>query len=264
MRKRGGARLGQHFLKNPVVARAVAHAAGVSDGDTVFEIGPGTGMLTRELLRLGTRVTAVEKDSLMVTALQQKFGAEIREEKLELQIGDVRDVAKKLPYGNFFATGQTYRVAANIPYYITGELLRMCLTAKNQPRSIAFLVQKEVAERIARSKKESILSLSVKAYGTPRYVRTVSRGNFAPAPNVDSAILSITDISRKNFEKVSEEKFFRVVKAGFAQKRKTLSGNLKRVFGERALGALAACGIPEKARAEDVTIEKWLRLASKL
>jgi 16S rRNA (adenine1518-N6/adenine1519-N6)-dimethyltransferase len=140
----------------------------------------------------------------------------------------------------------------------------MFLTAPHQPSALAFLVQKEVAERIARTKKESILSLSVKAYGMPKYVRTVTKGNFSPPPSVDSAILAITNISRKNFKNVSEEKFFSVVKAGFAQKRKTLAGNLKKIFGERSESALAACGIPEKARAEDVPLQKWLALTIRL
>jgi 16S rRNA (adenine1518-N6/adenine1519-N6)-dimethyltransferase len=259
--KKKGAHLGQHLLINPAVARAVAEAAGISDGDVVLEIGPGTGMLTRELLKLGARVIAVEKDPAMIAVLKESFAKEIAEGKMELREGDARTLTPDKIFPRPGRAGGIYKVAANIPYYITGELIRECLTAQNQPSTLAFLVQKEVAERIARSKKESILSLSVKAYGEPKYVRTVSKGNFNPMPNVDSAILVIRNISRKNFEHVSEEKFFRIVRAGFAQKRKTLGGNLKKVFGERALGALAACGIPEKIRAEDVPLEKWLRLA---
>jgi 16S rRNA (adenine1518-N6/adenine1519-N6)-dimethyltransferase len=132
----------------------------------------------------------------------------------------------------------------------------MFLTALYQPTAVALLVQKEVAERIARSKKESVLSLSVQAYGTPKYVDTVKRGNFNPPPKVDSAILAITDISRRNFERCTEDRFFEIVKAGFGQKRKTLAGNLKRVFGD-------SFGVPDKIRAEDVPLDKWLELASR-
>ena len=258
-KKRRGARLGQHLLTNPAIARAVAEAAGVTAGDMVLEIGPGTGMLTRELLKLGAYVVAIEKDSMMIEVLKRAFTKEIAEGSLELKEGD----ARQLTPDEVFPRGG-YKVAANIPYYITGELVRECLTAQNQPHALAFLVQKEVAERIARSKKESILSLSVKAYGEPKYVRTVSKGNFNPMPSVDSAILAIRNISRKNFEHVSEEAFFRVVKAGFAQKRKTLAGNLKRAFGESALQAIVDCGVPEKARAEDVPLEKWIEIAEKI
>lgn len=254
-----GARLGQHLLTNPHVAEAVADAAGVRPGENVLEIGPGKGMLTKALLQRDARVTAVEKDPAMVATLKEIFAEEIAQKRLTLIEGDARtETPEKL-----FPKGE-YKVAANIPYYITGELIRSCLTAKHQPEALAFLVQKEVAERIARSKKESILSLSVKVYGEPKYVRTVSKGNFAPAPSVDSAILSISDISRKKLKNVSESKFFEVVKAGFAQKRKTLAGNLKKKFGERALRALAESGIPEKTRAEDVPLQKWLALGAKL
>ncbi|MDE2079331.1 MAG: ribosomal RNA small subunit methyltransferase A [Patescibacteria group bacterium] len=255
--KRRGAKLGQHLLTNPAVARAVVEAAEVTAGDAVLEIGPGKGMLTRELLAAGARVTAIEKDPAMVTALKELFAKDIAEGRLKLIENDARAVTPD----TVFPKG-SYKIAANIPYYITGELIREALTAKNQPRALAFLVQKEVAERIARSKKESILSLSVKVYGTPRYVRTVSKGNFAPAPNVDSAILAVTHISRTNFKKVSEKDFFVVVKAGFAQKRKTLAGNLKKVFGEHALDMLTAGGIPEKTRAEDVPLKEWIAVCS--
>jgi 16S rRNA (adenine1518-N6/adenine1519-N6)-dimethyltransferase len=257
--KRRGAKLGQHLLTNQSVARAVGEAAGIVKGDTVLEIGPGKGMLTRELLALGARVIAIEKDPAMVEAMRDNFKAEIGSGALTLIEGDIRDVST-----DFLEKKRVYKVAANIPYYITGELIRMFLSAKHQPQSLAFLVQKEVAERVARAKKESILSLSVKAYGAPKYVRTVAKGNFNPPPSVDSAILAVRDISRKNFKAISEDMFFKTVKAGFAQKRKTLGGNLKKAFGERALDALTACSIGPNARAEDVSLEKWLTLSKAL
>lgn len=248
--------MGQHLLTNPAVAHALVAAIGIAAGAAVLEIGPGKGMLTRELLAAGAMVIAVEKDPLMVESLRETFQQEIKEGRLEIKEGDARELTPD----KLFPT-EEYKVAANIPYYITGELIRSCLTAKNKPSSLAFLVQKEVAERIARSKKESILSLSVKAYGVPKYIRTVSKGNFNPAPSIDSAILAITGISQKNFDDVPEEMFFTLIKAGFAGKRKMLSGNLKKAFGEHAALALAACGIPEKARAEDLPLEQWLALA---
>ncbi len=266
--KKRGARLGQHLLTNSGIAFAVAAAAGIRANDRVLEIGPGTGILTKEILSLGAKVTAVEKDPAMVAVLEERFVHEIKEKRLEIREGDARELTPD----NLFPKGE-YKVAANIPYYITGELIRECLTAKNQPVSVALLVQKEVAQRIVgdpersrgtRSKKESVLSLSVKVYGAPKYVKTVSKGSFNPAPSVDSAILAIEHISRKNFQHISEKRFFEIIKAGFAQKRKTLGGNLKKVFGERALSALAACGISEKIRAEDVPLPKWLALAKKI
>ena len=272
LKRKKGARLGQHLLTNSGIAFAVAQAAGIQHGDSVLEIGPGTGMLTQELLALGAHVVAVEKDPVMVAVLKETFAKEIQEKKLEIREGDARELTPDV----LFPKG-IYKVAANIPYYITGELVRQCLTAKNQPTSVALLVQKEVAQRIVgnpdagrsgprlkRRGKESILSLSVKAYGTPKYVKTVGKGSFNPPPAVDSAILAITHISREHFKTVSEEKFFEVVKAGFAQKRKTLGGNLKKVFGEKALSALSASNVSEKTRAEDVALADWLELAKNI
>lgn len=249
--KTTAAPLGQHLLTNPRVAEKVAEAAGAEKNVHVLEIGPGKGMLTRELLKRGAIVTAIEKDPNMVSVLHAEFEKEIKNKKLHLIFGDAREVTPDI----LFPKGK-YVVAANIPYYITGELIRQFLTAKNQPASLALLVQKEVAERITRSKKESILSLSVKVFGMPRYVDTVKRGNFNPPPKVDSAILAVHDISRRNLKGISEESFFEVVKAGFGQKRKTLAGNLKRALG-------STFGVGENVRAEDVPLSEWLTIAAR-
>lgn len=129
---------------------------------------------------------------------------------------------------------------------------------------MALLVQKEVARRIVDT-KESILSLSVKAYGKPKIIQTVSKKLFSPPPQVDSAILLIDGISKKFFDTVTEKQFFSVVRAGFASKRKFLANNLGAAFGkENALAALARNGVPDKARAEDVSVEKWKILAGEL
>lgn len=245
-------KLGQHLLNNPRVSEKVADAAGVKKGTLVLEVGPGKGALTEELLARGARVIAIEKDPAMVAVLREHFSNELRDKSLEIIEADARDFLQTM---NYELQTTPYVVAANIPYYITGELIRTFLTAPHQPTAIALLVQKEVAERIARSKKESILSLSVKVYGTPKYVDTVKRGNFTPPPNVDSAILAVTHISRDNFKTISEDQFFAVVKAGFAQKRKTLAGNLKRTFGHDF-------GVAKNIRAEDVPLSEWLRLAA--
>ena len=260
-RKTRGARLGQHFLTGQWAARALARAAEVRAGETILEIGPGKGALTKELLATGNKVVAVEKDEVLVGQLEDAFAHETTSGALTLVSQDIRnfDVASS----NLIAG--TYVVAANIPYYITGEIVRTFLTAKKQPRAMALLVQKEVAERIiARDGKESILSLSVKAYGAPKIVAKVSRGNFSPPPSVDSAILLIENISRTFFVDVDESVFFKIVRDGFASKRKFLVSNLC-VFGkENVSRAFAACGISEKARAEDVPLEKWKLLALKL
>lgn len=256
-RRARGARLGQHFLNSRSVAGRVAEAAGFIAGDTVLEIGPGKGALTRELLSRGARVIAIEKDEALAISLKDIFHKETESGQLCIVEGDIRNITPKQ------LDLSTYSLAANIPYYITGEIIRQFLTADVQPHSMSLLVQKEVAQRIARDTKESILSLSVKAYGTPRYMQTVKAGNFSPPPSVDSAILAITDISRKTFANadIREDGFFSVVRAGFSAKRKFLLGNLARVFGrERVEVVFLSCNIPHNARGEDVPLEKWVCL----
>lgn len=253
--------LGQHFLRGSWAARALVEAARISETDTAVEIGPGTGILTRELLAKGARVIAIEKDPPLVAELHKTFAAEIEQKKLELIPADIRDVSPE----KLGLQSGAYTLAANIPYYITGEIIRMFLTAEIYPRTIALLVQKEVAQRIV-SKKESILSLSVKAFGVPRVAAKVSRGNFSPPPSVDSAIIVIEHISKEFFDEIREEDFFKVVRMGFSSKRKLLAGNLSKEFGSKneILAVFTECGIEEKARAEDVPLPKWKLLVKAL
>lgn len=242
--------LGQHFLKNPYYLGLVADAAQIVQGETVVEIGPGEGTLTKVLLERGAHVTAIEKDSRLIPILKEKFVVDY----FDVVEADALafDISKALKEGD------EYKVVGNIPYYITGALFKKFLSGEKQPSTLVFLVQKEVAERIARDPKESILSLSVKAYGDVKYIKSVPRGAFNPSPNVDSAILAITNISRSNFKnKAHEEKFFEVVKKGFAQKRKFLSSNL----GLDYTSVLQKTGIDPKARAEDIPLEQWLEIS---
>ena len=244
--------LGQHFLKNPYYLRAVADAAHIQEGDVVLEIGPGEGTLTEVLLEHGAKVIAIEKDSRLIPLLREKF-KHFDMSKFQVVEGDALDfeISK---YRNI----DRFAVVGNIPYYITGALFKKFLTAPHQPSTLVFLIQKEVAERIARSKKESILSLSVKAYGVPKYIKTVLAGAFSPPPKVDSSILAVEDISRKNFENAAHEaKFFELVKKGFSQKRKLLKNNL----GPDYASVLQKTGIDSKARAEDVLLAQWLAVS---
>lgn len=259
---RRGARLGQHFLTGTWAAHSLANSVGIRPGERVVEIGPGKGALTRELLATGGRVLAIEKDEMLAQGLSEIFPAETASGALQVVTGDIRDFE---PLRFNLNLGE-YVVAANIPYYITGEIIRQFLEIETQPRAMALLIQKEVADRIiARNGKESILSLSVKAYGKPSIVAKVSRGNFSPPPRVDSAILLISDISKEFFGTLEERMFFKVVKAGFASKRKFLANNLGVVFGkDDVLHALEACGLTPKVRAEDIPLEEWKKLATEL
>ena len=242
-------KLGQHFLTGTWAAKKLVEAARISSEDTVLEIGPGKGALTKEIAATGAHIVAVEKDEMLVSQLRGMFPSG----QLTVIEGDIRDFDPS-------THGLTdYILAANIPYYITGEIIRTFLTASQQPMRMALLIQKEVADRIlARDKKESILSLSVKAYGIPSIAAKVSRGNFSPPPSVDSAILAIDEISKKFFDGVSEELFFKTVRAGFASKRKYLSSNLSVVFDrELVTNAFRELQLNEKIRAEDVTLAQW-------
>jgi 16S rRNA (adenine1518-N6/adenine1519-N6)-dimethyltransferase len=249
--------LGQHFLMHASTAERIASVAGIESTDTVLEIGPGTGLLTRALLARAGKVVAVETDTDLIPRLEEAFAAEIASGRLELVHEDIRSFdTAQLP--------ERYLLVANIPYYISGEILRKFLTDAHQPASMTLLVQKEVAARVARGAKESLLSLSVKAYGTPKYQFTVPAGAFIPAPAVDSAVLTISSINRDNFNNMAQEQaFFDILHAGFAHKRKLLIRNLEEFAApEEIKKGFDAADIDAKARAEDVSLSKWLLLTS--
>ena len=257
--------LGQNFLKSSIALKKIIEAGEISPEDIILEIGPGKGALTEKLLSAQSAshneadkektgcVIAVEKDQNLFVFLSEKFAKEIKNKKLTLKEDDILKVQA--------GPGQ-YKVVANIPYNITGAILKKFLTEKNQPSMMVLMVQNEVAKRICvqagpgRKRKESILSISVKAYGEPKIIMKVPTRYFSPAPKVDSAIISIKNISRKTFieNKINEKKFWEIVRAGFAHKRKKLSSNLKN------LQVQAGPGHGNK-RAEDLSLLDWINLA---
>lgn len=262
--------LGQNFLIQPNIVAKIIFEARLKKDETVLEVGPGRGALTRALLATGAHVIAVEKDDALFTELHETFAQEIKTEKLLLVRGDILE---KNPE-DLGLENQRFTVVANIPYYITGELLRRMLSGNIQPRQMTLMVQKEVATRIvAKDGHESLLSLSVKVYGTPRYLATVGKGNFYPVPKVDSAILNIEGISKEFFDKLtvgnlwkregtsSEQAFFSMLHAGFAHKRKYVMSNLSESAPKDDLIKLfQLCDINKKARAEELSLENWRRL----
>lgn len=251
--------LGQNFLMHRQTAERIVKAAELPEGALVLEVGPGTGMLTKELLALGYRVLAVEADFALIPELESTFAREISERRITVLASDIRSFDTE-------TIREPYHVVANIPYYITGEIIRQFLTAPNQPASMTLLVQKEVAERVARASKESLLSLSVKSYGTPKFCFVVPRGAFVPAPNVDSAVLRIADIDRGSFSDREEENaFFAMLHAGFAHKRKRLAKNLEEYAPKEVVAdAFAEIGLDQNARAEDLTLPTWLALLKRI
>ena len=244
--------LGQHFLTSPYVIREMVTS--VTPDDVVLEIGPGEGILTREILDTGCIIHAIEKDTDLIPILKEKFAHESETGKFILHHIDVLKFdTKRLPIG--------YKIIANIPYYITGAIMRYFLEdASNQPKHMTLLIQKEVADRImARDKKESLLSLSVRAYSTPKYIKTVSRGAFRPAPAVDSAIIALENISKNNFKNKAEEKaFFELIHLGFGHKRKTLWHNFAPLGETMRKNIFKVASLDPKIRAEDISLQIWL------
>ncbi|MEK7607473.1 MAG: 16S rRNA (adenine(1518)-N(6)/adenine(1519)-N(6))-dimethyltransferase RsmA [Patescibacteria group bacterium] len=274
--------LGQNFLISPRVVGAIVAAGNLKEREIVLEIGPGKGTLTRALLEAGAHVRAIEKDDRLIPILAKVFEKEIANGKLELIHGDVMALGDGI-FSREWGGSDSYKVIANIPYYITGALIRNFLSAKIKPSLMVLMVQKEVAERIiARDGKESILSLSVKVYATPELVMNVSRGNFFPIPNVDSAVIKLSNIrnpfsdengapdENHKIGKIAEQRFFEIIKAGFAQKRKKLISNLEKVMpamsGEMPKEKLKILfeklGLDENIRAEDIPLKMWLKLSS--
>jgi 16S rRNA (adenine1518-N6/adenine1519-N6)-dimethyltransferase len=220
--------------------------------------------LTRALLGAGARVRAVEKDDRLIPVLAQEFKKEISSGALEIVHGDVMEMPMgEILKGAAEKPSNGYKVIANIPYYITGALIRSFLSASAKPSLMVLMVQKEVAQRIvARDGKESVLSISVKAYAKPELVMNVARGNFFPAPNVDSAVIRLSNIQDPFGSAATESRFFEIVKAGFAQKRKKLISNLESVMPRAELEKrFAELGIDGNARAEDMTTKFWMSLA---
>lgn len=253
--------LGQNFLTSPVVPGWMCDAAHIITGETIFEIGPGTGALTRELLQRGAKVVALEADERAITVLKETFPTELANGLLELHHGDARE----LDITNYSFTNHNFKVVANIPYYLTGYLFRTLLEHKVQPSQIVFLIQKEVAKRIARDTKSSLLSLSIEAFGQPHYVTTVLRGHFTPPPKIDSAIISIEHINQEHFISLSPTFFFEMLHLGFGQKRKQLLGNLAAHFERNQLTHIfSTLALPLDVRAEDLSLEIWLQLVQEL
>ena len=260
--------LGQNFLRDRNILRAIVEAADLSPSDTVLEVGPGEGTLTELLLEKAGKVIAVEKDDRLIPRLKDGFADDIASGKLKLAHDDILTLATE----NYKLKTKNWKVVANIPYYITGQFLRKFLESENQPTSMTLLLQKEVAERIvANGGKENLLSISVKCYGEPKYVKTVKAGSFNPPPKVDSAILTIQNISKKFFGVTrggalpstgqrmdiceTEKRFFEILKKGFSHKRKLLSKNLG-----ISQDILSNFGIDTNARAEDLSRNDWKNL----
>lgn len=251
---------GQNYLVNDFPIAKMIEAAELKKTDTVVEVGPGFGILTFAVLPLVNKVIAFEIERKLEAYWEEK---QKEHENVEIIWGDAlkhvsrldRDKSHIAYHGSF-----SYKLLANLPYQITSKILRAFLEAEYKPEKIVIMVQKEVAERIcAKPGGMSILAVSVQYYGTPRIVARVPKGNFWPEPKVDSAVLAI-DMHNIQPSPKDAEAFFRIVRAGFANKRKQLWRNLSvglGMEGERVKQALREAVGNEKIRAEEVGVDEW-------
>lgn len=246
--------LGQHWLRDEDSLMAMCEAAGVTHEDTVLEIGPGLGTLTEKLLQIGAFVQAVEFDDDLIGGLQKRFGSN---KNFSLQHQDImRFDLSRLP--------KHYKVVANIPYYLTSNLLRRLHESDNAYSKAALLVQKEVAERVCAAPGQmSLLSVSVQYYAMASLGRLVPAELFEPEPKVDSQILCLTRRQTPMFPDVDEKKFFRLVKAGYSERRKMLRSSLSGGMGitkSEADELLERAAIDSSRRPQTLSLDDWKSL----
>lgn len=248
--------LGQNFLVDPAALRRVVEAAGITGADTVLEIGTGLGSLTRCLAAQAHQVISVEVDSRLIPALKEVLAPY---PNVKLVEGDILSLD---PATLVQAPG--YLVVANIPYYITSALIRHLLEATPKPRRLVLTVQREVAERICAIPGDmSLLALSVQVYGKPEMAAHIPAGAFYPVPQVDSAVIRVELYLQPLLPADRLKVFFRLTRAGFSQKRKTLRNALAGGLAWppiRVEAMLSAAGIDPKRRAETLSIEEWGKL----
>ena len=240
--------LGQHFLTNPKIHEAIVEAAEIKPGDFVVEVGPGSGLLTDHLLAAGTKILAIEKDRDFVVQLREKYRDN---PQIEITYADILtfDPSFAIRHSNFVIVG-------NIPYYLTSHLLRKILQEWPTPRTIVFMIQKEVARRMtAKPPNMNMLAVLVQYYSVPSIIKIVKAGNFRPIPKVNSAIVKLTPSRPPPWGEVPQaEGVLDVASRGFKNPRKKLSNNLPKELIEQA-------GIDPNRRAETLTVDEWKTLA---
>lgn len=245
--------LGQHWLKDEATLKAICQAADLGQGDTVLEIGPGLGDLTRQLTKRTGKVIAVELDEKLTANLSK----DVQAANLEVVQGDILKFdLTNLPID--------YKVVANIPYYLTSNLIRILSESTNPPLLMVLLIQKEVAQRIAAGPGQmGLLSVSTQLYYVPKLGPIVSAELFEPPPKVDSQVIILKRRPVPMFKNLDTRVFFRLAKAGFAGRRKKLRGSLSAGLGiskEQADGLLKSAGVDGNSRAQELSLEDWHKL----
>lgn len=251
-------RLGQNFLIDKRVIKKIIQASNLCSEHTILEIGPGIGAITRELAKNTKKVIAMEKDPKMVEILKETLEDF---KNVEIVQGDVLKIEPK----TYHLKPKTYKIIANLPFYITAPCIRKFLEKDNPPQEMILIVQKEVAQRIcARTGKMNLLAVSVQFYAKPKIISFISKKSFWPSPKVDGAILKIPTPSTPSISGVD---FFRIVKAGFSQPRKQLANNLSKglkINKQKVQELLLKINIQPSQRAETLSISQWIKLTEML
>ena len=245
--------LGQNFLVDPEALRKIIQVADIPAGAVVLEVGPGLGSLTRALAQVARKVVAVELDEGLLPLLAQVLAGY---QNVEVVKGDILEIDPPQLMGE---TG--YLVVANIPYYITSALIRHLLSPEIKPARIVLTVQKEVADRICAGPGDlSLLALSVQVYGEAKKVLRIPSGAFYPAPKVDSGVVRVDLYAQPLIASEQLDDFFKLARAGFSQKRKTLRNSLSaglHLSPDRVSTLLLSVGIDPRRRAETLSLAEW-------
>ncbi|MFO8143098.1 MAG: 16S rRNA (adenine(1518)-N(6)/adenine(1519)-N(6))-dimethyltransferase RsmA [Dehalococcoidales bacterium] len=253
-------RLGQHFLVDEEVLETIVHTADLTESDTVIEIGPGLGVLSREIARRVGRLIAVELDDRLASILRSNMArfantTVINDNILNTEPASLIELSQQR-----ISAATPYKVVANLPYYITSAVIRHFLDTTLKPGLIVVMVQKEVAEAItAEPGRMSLLAISVQLYARAELVEYVPARCFYPVPEVDSALIKLASYPAPAL-KVNEEGFFNLVRAGFTASRKQICNSLARGLGmakENICSRLSEAGIAKERRAETLSLEEW-------
>lgn len=254
--------LGQNFLVNPSVCPRMAEECGADSGVGVLEVGPGIGVLTHELCLRADKVVSVELDQRLPEVLAETLA---EHKNFKLVSGDIMEIdVRKLIEEEF--NGLDVVVCANLPYYITSPIIMKFLEEKLPIKSLTVMVQKEAADRLTAkvgSRESGAVTVAVSYYSTPEFLFNVSRGSFMPSPNVDSAVIKLNISDKPNVEVKNEKDFRKVVKAGFSQRRKTLSNSLSSGLGiskQDANSLIEKANLAPSIRAEKLSLEDFGRL----
>lgn len=245
-------KFGQNFLRNQSALEKIVEFLDIQKNETIIEIGGGSGNLTKEILKKTNNLIVIEKDRRLIGELKKLSNSK----DFFVAEGDCRDIlagiTEKLGI---------YKICGNIPYYLTGQLLRIIQELDNLPQVVILTIQKEVAERIIGKGKENQLSIITKLWAKPQIIMNLKAEDFFPAPNVDSSIIKLKVLSKE--ERIKNEKeVIDLVKIGFLASRKTLFNNLSSKFDKKMIkNAFEELNFVEKIRAQDLDIKMWINLA---